>query len=294
MPSLKDIRNRIASVKNTQKITKAMKMVAAAKLRQAQEAVVASRPYADKLVDMIDHLADRVDRERHALLRRPEFPSRAALLVVAADRGLCGAYNSNVLKTSFKFHEERLADREDIDLRLIGRKANDFYKRRDPTVSAYLEDAWGREPRAVAQELADDYCELFEEKEIDELYVVYTKFRSVISQDVVIDRVLPLRGVDDDGTGEEEGEPETLVEYIYEPSPAEILDTILPLAVAIQIQRALLESAASEQGARMTAMDNATNNAGEMIESLTLEYNRARQAAITKELIEIVSGAEAV
>lgn len=301
MPSLKDLKNRIGSVKSTQKITKAMKMVAAAKLRRAQDAVVSTRPYADKLVTMIEHLAERVDHERHGLLRQPESPTRAAVLVIAGDRGLCGSYNTNVLKSAYRFMRERADRYESLDLRVVGRKANDFFTRRPEfTIASYERGVFGSSARESAHRLAEQYCERFVSGELDELFVVYTRFRSVIAQDVVIDRVLPLRRVTaseaDDAAATAEAAPElhAMVDYIYEPSPDAILDTILPLAVSIQIQRAILESEASEQGARMSAMDNATSNAGDMISNLTLQYNRARQASITKELIEIVSGAEAV
>ena len=288
MANLKEIRKRIGSIKNTEKITKAMQMVAAAKLRRAQAAVTESRPYAEKLTEVIEHLAERVEIDSHPLLRQPTDTKNAALLIISSDRGLCGGYNASVVKQALRFFKERAADFNQLHVKLVGRKANDVLTRRDVPQGEHLKDAWDKKPRVLAMELAKEATESFIDGEIDEYFVIYTRFKSAISQEVVLDRVLPLR------TPEASSGSMSSVDYIYEPDPQAILDELLPLAVKIHLQRALLESLASEQGARMTAMDNATSNAGEMIDSLTLQYNRARQAAITSELIEIISGAEAL
>jgi len=289
MANLKDIRKRIISVANTQKITKAMKMVSAAKLRRAKDEVLATRPYAAKLVEVIEHLAERVDTESHPLLREPEKCKRGLLLVITSDRGLCGGYNSNVNKAVLRFLEERAGKYETLELTVVGRKGREFLRHRKIDIDTFEEQAW-KEPNVLfSQRIAKDLCERFADGGLDEVFVLYTRFKSAIAQEVVLDRVLPLRLPEHDGQ-----EVPNLVEYLYEPSASLLFDELLPKSVVIHVQRAMLESLASEYGARMTAMDSATTNAGEMIESLTLQYNRARQAAITKELIEIISGADAL
>ncbi len=307
MPNLKDIRKRIVSVRNTEKITKAMKMVAASKLRRAQTAVVATRPYVAKLIEIIAHLVTRIDPEMHPLLRVPEAAKRCVLVVVSADRGLCGAYNANVYKAAMRFVAERGGSYERIETVVIGRKGYEALRRRGHADLVHLPGVWTRRASSVAYEMAHGLSERFVTGEVEEVFLLYTRFRSAIAQQVVLDKVLPLRSVLTRVLPEEEAHPLVLTpdegavsaeaweegwgDYLYEPSTDALLAALLPRAVSVQILRALLESVASEHGARMTAMDNATKNASEMIASLTLQYNRARQAAITKELIEIVSGA---
>lgn len=289
MPNLKDIRKRIISVANTQKITKAMKMVSAAKLRRAKDEVLATRPYASKLLEVIHHLAEHVDTESHPLLREPEQRKNALLILITSDRGLCGGYNSNVNKAALRFLEERGSNYESLELLVVGRKGREFLRHRKIEINTFEEQAWKEPTNLFSQRVAKDLCERFADGQLDEVFVLYTRFKSAIAQEVVLDRVLPLRLPE-----QEENEMPNLVEYLYEPSASVLFDELLPKSVVIHVQRAMLESLASEYGARMTAMDSATTNAGEMIESLTLVYNRARQAAITKELIEIISGADAL
>lgn len=301
MPSLQALRRKIGSVKNTQKITKAMKMVAAAKLRRAQEKVLAARPYAGQLAEMLGRLAASDTPIDHPLLQQREV-NRVALVVFSGDRGLCGSYNVNVLRRATA-ELARLG--RSTELIAIGRKGRDFFRRRGRTFAAEFL-AIGEEPTfAQAREIAAKLMAMYSSGEVDEVRLVYTEFRSALSQRPVEVKLLPLdrpareQGPAADATGKPEGAAgpqglETPVEYIYEPSPNTILGALVPKAVETQVYRALLESKASEHGARMTAMGNATQNAGELIGKLTLAYNRARQAAITREVSEIVSGAEAL
>lgn len=288
MASLIDIRRRLKSVKNSQQITRAMKLVAAAKLRRAQDRVIAARPYSKALRDVLASVAARAQSSSHPLLEVRE-EKRVVVLVVAGDKGLCGAFNANVNRAVTALLAERTSW-ESVTLLPIGKKALDFWKRRRwplapktyPGIFSRVEPAHARE---IAQTLATDLIE----KRIDAAYVVYNEFRSVLSQVVRVERILPIAGVE--SAGEAGGAP---LEYIYEPDPETILSRLLPRYLEFLIFRTLLESAAAEFGARMTAMDSASKNAGEIIDSLTLTYNRARQARITKELIEIVSGAAAL
>ena len=284
MPNLKDIKRRIGSVKNTQQITRAMKLVAAAKLRRAQEAVTASRPYAEKVMEVMESLALRVDPEAHPLLRRRDV-SNVLVLIMSGDKGLCGPFNSNIFKTTLKV----IADNEGrgVSLISVGKKGVDFFKRRPYPITETFLDYSKRVSYALAQEIAAVVTEQFIDEKVDQVFMVYNKFKNVVVQEPKAVSLLPLALP----TLEEEDRP---VDYEYEPSAGEILDGMLRLYVENQIYQALLESAASENGARMTAMDAATKNAKEMIDGLTLEYNRARQAAITKELIEVVTGADAL
>jgi F-type H+-transporting ATPase subunit gamma len=287
MASLIDIRRRLRSVKNTQQITKAMKMVAAARLRRAQDRAIASRPYARALREVLASVSGRVRELTHPLLAERE-EKRVALLVVAGDRGLAGAFNANVNRAVVQL----LATKkwESVTLTPIGKKALDYWRRRKaslsektyPGIFAKVEYGHARE---IAQYLTDEFAS----GRIDAAYVVYNEFKSVMSQIVRTERLLPI------SRGETNiGEVQARVEYIYEPDPATILSRLLPRYLEFLIFRILLESAAAEHGARMTAMDSASRNAGDMIDSLTLTYNRVRQARITKELIEIVSGAAAL
>jgi F-type H+-transporting ATPase subunit gamma len=285
MPSTIDIRRRIRSVKNTQQITKAMKMVAAAKLRRAQERIFGARPYAAALREVLSSVATRVDITTHPLLAEHEAEKNVLLVIVTADRGLCGAFNTNAIRAGMNAIRER--GWESVQLLPIGRKANDFFKRRTLPIRRQATHVFQALNLGTAREIADTLITDFTSGAVDAVYVVYNEFKSIISQHVRVERLLPLERVWD--------EPQDApgVDYLYEPSAAAILNEILPKHVEFQLYRVLLESAASEQGARMTAMEAATKNASEMIEHLTLTYNRIRQAAITKEIIEIVSGAAA-
>ncbi len=285
MPSLKDIRKRIASVKSTQQITKAMKMVAAAKLRRAQENITAARPYADKMREVIGSLSIRVNPHHHPLLVKREV-KRREILMITSDRGLCGGYNQNIIREVTHL----LRDTEEgveVQLNIVGRKGLDYFKRRDYPIRKEYKNILGDTDYKAAAEVGKDIVAAYEADELDELIMVYNHFRSAISQVVTVQKLLPIEPIP-------VPEDAVVTEYIYEPSESAILNQLLPRYVQVQIYRAMLEALASEFGARMTAMESATNNASEMIDRLTLEMNRARQAAITKELMEIVGGAEAL
>ncbi len=285
MANLRDIRKRISSVKSTQQITKAMKMVAAAKLKRAQDGVVAARPYAEKMSDVLASLALRTESSKHPLLQRRE-EKNVELVVITSDRGLCGGYNNNVIKAADQFVLEKQEDYEKIFLSVVGKKGRDYYRRRNREFATeYLNP--GEISFGYAEGIANEVIDRYVEKATDAVYVIYTEFKSAISQNVIVQRLLPVEPMK-----LEEGE--VAVEYLYEPSEDALLADILPRYVYTEMFRMLLESVASEHGARMTAMDSATNNAVEMVDKLTLLYNRARQAAITTELMEIVSGAEAL
>ncbi len=285
MPSLKDIRKRIASVKSTQQITKAMKMVAAAKLRRAQEGITQARPYADKMREVIGSLSVRVEQNHHPLLVRREVKKRE-ILMTTSDRGLCGGYNQNVIREVTRLLKET-EEGVEVQLNIIGRKGLDYFKRRDYPIRKEYRNILGDIDYKVAAEVGKDIVAAYESEEFDELVMVYNHFRSAISQVVTVQKLLPIEPIP-------VPEDAVITEYIYEPSEKAILNQLLPRYVEVQIFRAMLEALASEYGARMTAMESATNNASEMIDRLTLDMNRARQAAITKELMEIVGGAEAL
>jgi F-type H+-transporting ATPase subunit gamma len=287
MPNLKDIKKRIGSVKNTQQITKAMKMVSAAKLRRAQEAVVAARPYADKMLEVLSSLALREEAEAHPLLQ-DRGKSRALVVLMTADRGLCGGFNGNVSKAAERFIRANAEGYEAIDLTIIGRKGNELLKNRiGRNIVKVYENITGSISYGTASLLGQEIVEGFVGEKYDAVYLIYNAFRSAISQDVTIDKLLPI-------VPKKVEEGAHVAEYLYEPNRSAVLDQILPKHIEVQIFRGLLESVASEQGARMSAMDSASKNASEMIGKLTLQYNRARQAAITKELMEIISGAESI
>ncbi len=292
MPSLKAIKKRISSVKNTRQITKAMKMVSAAKLRRAQEAVVAARPYADKVQQVLASLARREDQDAHPLLAQ-RGQGKALIVLVTSDRGLCGGFNSNVSKAVERHIRANPDGFEQIDLMLVGRKGNDYLKRR-PGMSIFkvYENllGTGQVSYAPAALIGKDLVALFESEQYDAVYLAYNAFRSAISQEPQIVPLLPVVAE----TGEEPAVGEYLADYLYEPNASDVLAQLLPKYVETQVFRAFLESVASEHGARMSAMDSASKNASEMIGKLTLQYNRARQAAITKELMEIISGAESI
>jgi F-type H+-transporting ATPase subunit gamma len=288
---LKTIRRRITSVKSTGKITRAMKLVATAKLRRAQERLLQMRPYAVRIGDMIAELAQGTDAEAHALLAvRP--PKRTLLLVLTSDRGLAGAFNSNVNKTAWRWVAENKDQREHIELRIVGKKGRDFFKNRPVNVGHVYTDVLNNvtleRSTAIGRELTAAYVD----GEFDEVYLVYNEFKSAIAQRPVSQRLLPIRPEEHDI--EPDAAPVPTPDTLFEPSKEAVLDAILPLSINVQIYRALLESVASEMGARMTAMDAATKNASELLAKITLQYNRARQAIITTELMEITSGAESL
>jgi F-type H+-transporting ATPase subunit gamma len=283
MPALIDIRRRIRSVKSTQQITKAMKMVSAAKLRRAQDAMFAARPYARKMMEVLNSLASRARAELHPLLEeRPE--EKVLLVVVTADKGLCGAFNANIIRVARRFLEDRPG--RPAGLSLVGRKGRDFFRRRRVEVRSEHVGVFQALRYPVAQTIARELITDFTEGRADRVFLLYNEFKSVIQQRIVVEQLLPIERQTIDPQ-------EPLLDYLYEPDPAGIFASILPRHVEIQVWRALLESTAAEHGARMTAMDSASNNAAEMIGKLTLYMNKVRQAAITKEIIEVVSGAGA-
>lgn len=297
MPSLQSVRRKIDSVKKTQKITKAMKMVAAAKLKRTQDRILAARPYAFKMRDAIRNLSRRVNREAHPLLRRREG-NRIVVAVVTSDRGLCGAFNANILRTAAAALKEFESSGAQVEVAVVGRKGRDFFRRRSWKVRREVVDIFdkltfehgmlmGSELQAI-----DDYVT----GRIDAAYAIYNEFKSAIQQRVVVERLLPIDWVVEIADMKDVAQTtEPLAGgYLYEPSEDELLEQLLHRHLHVQFYRMLLESSAAEQGARMTAMDGATRNAGEMIKKLTIYYNKTRQAAITKELMDIVGGAEAL
>lgn len=292
MPNLLDIRRRIKSVKNTQQITKAMKMVSAAKLKRAQDRVVTARPFANKMMEVLGELASRTDENFHHPLLDARGDERYLVVLITADKGLCGAFNTNLIKAAQAFIREN--SEKQVDLLPVGRKGRDFFRRRNYTiVGEYVGlTGKGRVEFSEALEVARDVINRFssDEGKLDKVFILYNEFKSVLQQRVVIEQVLPVSKT----SVEESTAPKNLIDYVYEQPPAEIFSRLLPRLVETQIFRALLESIASEQGARMTAMDAASKNARELIDSLTLNMNRVRQAAITNEIIEIVSGASAL
>jgi F-type H+-transporting ATPase subunit gamma len=283
MANLLDIRRRIRSVKNTEQITKAMKAVSAAKLRRAQDRVFAARPYADQLKTVLANLSARIENLEHPLLTvRPE--EKILLVVVTADRGLCGAFNSNVTRNAADFIGERKD--KTIQVMPVGKKSRDFFRRQNQAILEEHIGIFSNLNFQHARTIGERIVELYGAAEFDAVYLVYNEFKSVIQQRLVVEPVLPLSAGEFDSEGSQ-------VDYIYEQPPQEIFKRLLPQYVDIQVHRALLESAAAEQGARMAAMDAASRNASEMIDALTLNMNRIRQAAITREIIEVVSGADA-
>lgn len=299
MPSLIDIRRRVRAVKSTQQITKAMKMVASSKLRRAQQRILRSRPYAQEMVRVFNNLASRTDPAQHALLQ--EKPAgRTLLIVITADRGLCGSFNTNAIKGAVQFIADRPVnpDRE-IALALVGRKGRDFFVRRGFDVRYEEVGLFQNVKWPHAQAIATTAIREFVSGDISAVYVVYNEFRSIMTQRVVIERLLPIAKLPEAEVAHESqaaSVPSSVagIDYLFEPTPDQLLGTLLPFHVAVQVNRALLESSAAEHAARMTAMDSATRNAREMVDRLTLYMNKVRQAAITREIIEIVAGAQSV
>ncbi len=284
MATLRDIRRRIGSVRNTRQITRAMKVVAASRLRRAQESIFNARPYANQMMVLLESLAGRLEQQQHPLLaRRPE--KKILLVVVTADRGLCGAFNANLLRTAQNYIREHRG--REVSLIAVGRKGRDFFRKRPVAMAAEYVNIFRQLEFAHAKELADKIIELYISEKVDAVDFVYNEFKSMMAQNVRLERYLPIEPL-------VPPEGEYLTDYIYEQAPAQILKTLLPRYVEVEVFRSLLESQAAELAARMTAMEAATNNADELIESLRLKLNRLRQAGITKEIIEVVSGAQAL
>ena len=284
MPSLIDLRRRIRSVKNTQQITKAMKMVSAAKLRRAQEKVLAARPYSSVLRAMMASILGNEPEDSPALAhpllaRRRE--NRILVLLLSGDKGLCGAFNSNVIRRSQQFLAERSS--AEVEMELIGRKGRDFYRRRNVSIAGEWINIFNNIDFATCRKISDSVIPRFTRREVDAVYLIFNKFKSVLRQTLIVDRLLPVQVSASEGGGS--------FEYLYEQPAPEIFRTLLPRYVQVAVYQAMIESAAAEHAARMTAMDAATRNAEEMIEKLTLHMNRVRQASITNEIIEVVSGA---
>lgn len=286
MASLKSIKKRIVSVKNTRQITKAMKMVSAAKLRRAQENVVAARPYAQKMGEVLQSLAGNLEGDQHPLLEKRDA-KKLLLIVVTSDRGLCGGFNSNLCKAGERYIKEKQAEFEQISIMTVGRKGYEFLKNRHQVYKNFS-NILSKPNYQTAAMLAQDVIEGYLSEEYDQVVMLFNSFRTVMTQDITFQQLLPIEP-EEKATVDEAG-----VEYIYEPSVGDLLTEILPKNIEVQIFKAMLESVAGEHGARMTAMDSASKNASEMIGKLTLQYNRARQAAITTELMEIISGAESI
>jgi F-type H+-transporting ATPase subunit gamma len=287
MANLRAIRKRIGSVKSTQQITRAMKVVSAVKLRRAQDGINAARPYARKMREVVQAVAGRAGADAHPLLTAREA-KKLALLVVTSDRGLCGSFNAGLSRAVYRFLDEHRGAYEEITLFVVGRKGRDFFRRREIPIRKEYLGVLGAVSRHHAETIAGDLSEGFLAEEFDEVQIAFNEFRSAISQIVRFEKMFPIALESSGQAGGDE------VDYLYEPSREEILATLLPKYVETMILRVLLESVAGEHGARMTAMDSATNNSVDMISRLTLQMNRARQATITTELTEIVSGAEAL
>ena len=286
MASLKSIKKRIVSVKNTRQITKAMKMVSAAKLRRAQESVVAARPYAKKLGEVLQSLAANQDGNQHPLLEKRDA-KKLLLIVVTSDRGLCGGFNTNLCKAGDRYIKEKQSSYEQITVMTLGRKGFEYLRSRHTiykNIANVLAKPCFQTAAMIGQEVIDGYLA----GEYDQVELLYNSFRTVMTQDITFQQLLPVVPEESDGVSNEP------VEFIYEPSANDLLAEILPKNIGVQLFKAMLESVAGEHGARMTAMDSASKNASEMIGKLTLQYNRARQAAITTELMEIISGSESI
>ena len=284
MAKTHDLKRRIRSIKNTMQVTKAMKMVSAARLRRAQDRIIAARPFAVTMANVLSSLAARANPDRHPLLVERTVRN-VELILVTSDRGLCGSFNANAIKTAATFLGRY--PKEAIRIMTVGRRGRDFVRRRRVPITAEWLDVFRTLEFGVAQSIADDVIDRYVKEDVDAVYVAYNEFKNVVSQKPVVEQILPIPRAQ--LVGAETGE-----DYIYEPSPEELFEAILPGYVRVQVWRSLLESAAAEHAARMTAMDSATNNAKELTEALTLHMNRVRQASITTEIIEVVSGAAAL
>ena len=288
MRSLRDLKRRTRSVKNTQQITKAMKMVSAAKLRRAQDAILSARPFAKKMLEVLNSLATRADADAHPLLSERE-PANIDVVVISADKGLCGSFNANIMKRAEDFLGS--VQSETLDVQVVGKKTRDYFKRRKYNIRHQFVDIFRDltydTAGSIARPLIERYSDSGSEERVDAVYLIYNEFKNVMQQDVVVERLLPIEKLEFE-------KPEEELDYIYEPTAAEIYDAVIPRHVEYQVWHALLESAAAEHAARMTAMENASKNASELIEQLTLTMNKVRQTTITREILEIVLGAEAI
>jgi F-type H+-transporting ATPase subunit gamma len=288
MAALKDIRRKIVGVKKTKQITRAMNMVAASKLKAAQLRMENFRPYAIKFMDVLSSLALRVDTETHPLLAVRE-PKRIRVICMTSDRGLCGGFNTNLIKTAEKFIRDKTKEGKEVELIAVGRKGRDYFRKKQKLVNQWS-DVFGKFDITLAVKISDEIIPSFIREEYDELYVIYNEFRNIAVQRPSVVRLFPLPSIGKD----EDVDPNKRIDYIYEPSDEILLGKLLPMYVHVLVFRALLETSAGENGARMVAMDNATKNCEEMIQNLTLRMNKARQSAITAELMDIVGGTEAL
>ncbi|MDX9714765.1 MAG: ATP synthase F1 subunit gamma [Dissulfurispiraceae bacterium] len=291
MPGLKEIRKKIGAVKSTRQITKAMKMVSAAKFRRSQGRMFELRPYADKMASVLADLSASVDKEHPLLQSRPR--KKIELLVFTGDRGLCGAFNTNIMKAATKLLKEFSDEGLEVVVSTIGKKGTDLFRRRKADIRRSWTGLSGKITYANAQEIAQDFIENYTSEVFDEVIIIYNQFKSPVVQKVTTARLLPIAAINDDAAVSDHGPDSQNMPAEFEPSEQAVFDKLLPKNIEIQIYRALLESQASEEAARMAAMENATRNAEDLISQLTLQYNKARQAAITKELIDIVGGVEA-
>ncbi len=290
MPTLKDIRIRLKGIKSTQQVTKAMKMVAAAKLRRAQDRAIAARPYAGKLKEMLASLSTKVDTSLNPLLSPREEVKKLLVILVTSDRGLCGGFNTNIIKLAQRvIHEDyaSLHAKGAVTMITAGTKGSDFFRKRNYNITAAYPGVFNNLDFSTAKEIAETAAKMYLAGEVDRVVLVYNEFKSVLAPNLKIEQLLPI--APEQGSTADSGS-----EYIYEPSPAAIVDVLVPKHLNTQVWRVMLESNAAEQAARMAAMDSATENAKELIRVLNISYNRARQAAITKELSEIVAGADAL
>ena len=288
MAALRDIKRKITAVQKTKQITRAMNMVAASKLRSSQSRMENFRPYAVKFMDVLMSLALRVDSRMHPLLA-VRIPSKVRLIVVTSDRGLCGGFNTNVIKTAERFIREKTQQGKEVQLITVGRKGYDYFRRKIKVISSHS-DVFGKFDMTLSSRIGEDAIPPFISEEYDELYMIFSEFRSVAIQRPKVVRLLPIPSLAE----EESVSDDKRVDYTYEPSDEELLNRLLPMYIRVLLYRALVETSAGENAARMMAMDNATSNCDEMVQSLTLMFNKTRQAQITKELMDIVGGAEAL
>jgi len=289
MAILRDILRKIGAVKKTRQITRAMNMVAAAKLRSTQGRMESFEPYAEKFAEVLGNLASRMDAEIHPLLVKKEQVFKVELLHFSADRGLCGSFNTNTINKAEKWVKEQSDNGRDCSLTLVGRKGRDFFRKRNYNISASHINIYGKIDMSFINQMTRDFTTRYLSDEVDEVYMLYTRFVSMVKQEPILVKLIPI----EPPKGEEETK-EAAAEYLCEPNAVELLIELLPKHISVQIYNAFLQNEVSEHAARMAAMDNATKNCGEMIENLTLVYNKARQAAITSELMDIVGGAEAI
>ena len=289
MATLRDILRKIGAVKKTRQITRAMNMVAAAKLRSTQGRMESFEPYAEKFAEVLGNLASRMDAEIHPLLVKKEQVFKVELLHFSADRGLCGSFNTNTINKAEKWVKEQSDNGRDCSLTLVGRKGRDFFRKRNYNISASHINIYGKIDMSFINQMTRDFTTRYLSDEVDEVYMLYTRFVSMVKQEPILVKLIPI----EPPKGEEETK-EAAAEYLCEPNAVELLIELLPKHISVQIYNAFLQNEVSEHAARMAAMDNATKNCGEMIENLTLVYNKARQAAITSELMDIVGGAEAI